>query len=118
MNKFIQLVFAFTFNYTNNEQEKYYSFVSGYKKLKIDYIYIPDISVETCNYLKKIYEWIYSTDKIEEKIIIVRNIISIFLCDECSSSYYHLILNNSKEIYESIQINFEVYLEGNVKRIF
>jgi len=67
--------------------------------------------------LFKIYEWVYS-DKNADRISIVRNITTIFLCEDCNCSYYELFLRNARRIYKSVLDNFDIYLKDNVKQYF
>jgi len=60
---------------------------------------------------------VYS-EKSPDRISILRNLTSIFLCEECNASYYELLLIKSKSIYKSVLENFELYFKENVKQYF
>jgi len=111
------LIIPFLSNFTETHKEITFSNIKGYKKLDISYKFEKKYINEQVKYLFKIYEWVYS-DKNADRISIVRNITTIFLCEDCNCSYYELFLRNARRIYKSVLDNFDIYLKDNVKQYF
>jgi hypothetical protein len=87
------------------------------KKVRIDFSKLDNYLFNEVKYLFMLYKWVYS-DNNSDRISILKNIITIFLCGECTTSYYTLLLRKSREIYKSVLNNFDIYLKENVKTYF
>lgn len=118
LSRTVNLIIPFISNYTNQENEQIFSYINGYKKIKIQYS--DDITTydnKMVYFLFKQYSWAYEGDN-SDKLSMLRNLMTIFLCEECENSYYQLLLNSSEEIYKSVKNNFDIYLKNNVKEYF
>lgn len=84
--------------------------LNGYKSVKFTIVF-DDIDIEKLDVFNKIFEWVYEDNKIEEKIELARNVISLYL-------------NNSEGLYvengiiDAIQSNYKIYLKDNVEKYF
>lgn len=88
----------------NNIQLK----ISGYKTLVYD-LNFNNLKLDSLDWYSKIFEWVYSEkNKIEDKIGIVRNILSIYLNENDFS-----ITNNT---YNSILSANKTYIKGNISK--
>jgi hypothetical protein len=117
--KTIELVVPFIADYTIADENNGHLIctINGHKKIDIhikgDLIY----NDKMIRFLYRQYDWVYkeySTDKLS----ILRNLITTLLCEDCNCSYVQLLLNKSNEIYNSVQKNFDIYLQKNVKEYF
>ncbi|WP_368489345.1 hypothetical protein [Clostridium sp. BJN0013] len=113
----VNLAIPFIANYTNKENNKICSYINGYKKIKIYYMDNIVYDNNMVYFLFKQYNWAYEGNN-SDKLSMLRNLMTIFLCEECESSYYQLILINSEDIYKSVKNNFDIYLKNNVKEYF
>lgn len=115
--KTVNLILAFISNYTNKEDEIIYSYINGYKKIKIQYVDNVIYENKMVYFLFKQYSWAYNGNN-SDKLSMLRNLMTIFLCEECENSYYQVLLCSSEDIYKSVQNNFDIYLKNNVKEYF
>jgi len=117
LEKSISIILAFISNYTNFEEEEICNTINGQKKIIIKHDCIATYSSNDVLYLYKLYQWSYAKDS-SDRVTILRNIITIFLCEQCNMTNYQFLLKNIQEIADSVYSNFEIYLQENVKQYF
>jgi hypothetical protein len=119
LKKSTNLIIPFIADYSEKDEvtNELLCNINGYKKIKVIINDCNSYDSKQVKYLFKLYKWVYA-DSNTDRICILRNIITIFLCGECVDSFYMQLLDKSYEIYKSVQNNFEIYLRGNVKEYF
>lgn len=110
---------AFIANYTNVDEQTgmLFSNINGSKKITVEYKNDVEYDIEMVKYIFQQYKWVYESNN-SDKIGILRNTISMFLCDECKYSCYELMINKAADIYYSTCKTFDNYLNGKVKEYF
>ncbi|MCR4436824.1 MAG: hypothetical protein QHH06_14480 [Clostridiales bacterium] len=116
LKKITDLVIPFFADYSISEHGDTLSTINGYKKIVIKYKSNLDYEFKQVKYLYKIYQWVYSDGSSSDKISILRNLSTIFLCEECNIDHYGLLLKKSYDIYKSVLANFNIYLKENVEQ--
>lgn len=118
LKKLMNIILPFICNYTNTDADKNktFSIINGQKKITIMYNSKANFT-ENVLTLYKLYKWAFNDDS-SDKLIILRNIISIYLCEQCKTSSYQSLINEAIEIDDSTRSNFEIYLKENVENYF
>ncbi|NOH14894.1 hypothetical protein [Clostridium cochlearium] len=117
LKNLVNLVIPHISNYVVYENGNFLNTINGHKKITIKINELDNYSQEQVNYLYEIYKWAY-TGKNSDKLGILRNLITIFLCEDCGRNYYELLLKKSKGIYNTAIKNFDIYLKENVEKYF
>lgn len=112
------LIISYLASATYVEQGETLTVISGLKKISFAIKGKENYNQENIDYLYKTYKWVYSDEYNSDKIYMVRNLLTVYLCDQCSKDYYSLILEKSKQIYDTTISNFDVYLKENVENYF
>ena len=120
-NNPLQLVFAtacilymysFIFDYSSIKEDIYEYKLNAFKSLKgqLNVVTLPIINVDikSRDSIYKVYQWLYLGGNNNDKINIVRNIISLNI------DKYTFSLNDS--VYDSILSNYKIYEKNNVKQ--
>lgn len=111
------LIIPYISSYVVEENKSIVCTINGHKKIDIVISQSETYNQKDVDYLYKIFNWAYSGEN-TDKISILRNLITIFLCEDCGSDYYSLILMKSKEIYSTAIKNFDIYFKENVEQYF
>lgn len=113
----VNTIIPYLSNYVMYEDNIMLGIINGRKKITIKIKELDNYNQEQVRYLYEIYKWSY-TGKNSDKLSILRNLITIFLCEDCGNNYYILLLKKSKDIYNTAIKNFDVYLKENVEQYF
>ena len=102
------LIYIFDISEINND--KIELLITGNKTLKYS-IDIKDIDISLGQYYYEIYNWIYAEKtKIEDRIVLSRNIITSYLKDGS--------LKINKSVFNSILSSNQIYIKGNISKYF
>ncbi|MDV3462291.1 hypothetical protein CMV04_14850 [Elizabethkingia anophelis] len=102
------LLISSIFDITDLSRECFTFKLNGYKSISSSY-YIKDITTNSLEDYYKIYQWIYSSGNIVDKIGLARNIISLHLKkDSC--------LELEGDVYESLRSSYKIYEKQNIKQ--
>ena len=113
----VNLIIPYISNYVIYENVDILSTINGHKKITIKIKELNNYNQEQVDYLFQTYKWAY-TGKNSDKLSILRNLITILLCEDCGNDYYSSILIKSKNIYDTAIKNFDIYLKENVEQYF
>lgn len=117
LEKSMDIILSFISNYSNFNEGKKFNVINGQKKITIEYDSTATYSNEDIISLFNLYQWAYKEETLD-RLTILRNIITIFLCEQCNTTNYKALLINIREIAESVYSNFEIYLKENVEYYF
>ena len=102
------LLVSAIFDITDLTKENFYFKLNGYKSIS-DSFRIEDINIANLGDYYKIYQWIYSSGNITDKIGLARNIISLhYKSTSC--------LELDGDVYESIKSSYKIYEKQNIKQ--
>lgn len=113
----VNITITYISNYVTCKDEDFFARINGQKKIKIKIKKLDTYNQVQVNYLFQMYKWAY-TGKNSDKLSILRNLITIFLCEDCGNDYYTSLLLKSKDIYKTSINNFDTYLKENVDKFF
>ncbi|GLI56996.1 hypothetical protein PM10SUCC1_25100 [Propionigenium maris DSM 9537] len=116
----VNCIIAYLANFTKkndvDSELTQHSYFVGKKKIGIKAKKsIPDITEAL--YLFKLYRWAYES-KTYERLGVIRNVVSVFLCNGNEDSNYFSLLKTAEKIYQSSQNNYDVYLNEKVDNYF
>ncbi len=113
----VNLIISFISNYIYTENNETLCIINGNKRIPIRLLDEESYNQNEVEYLFEIYKWAY-TGYNSDKLSILRNLITIIICEDCGVNSYKLLLSKSKEIYKTVVNNFEMYLKENVEQYF
>ena len=91
-------------NISSLNENKFYCQIHGYKNVALK----KQLSnVNTNDVLFAIYDWIYSSGSVVDKLLITRNVLSLYCQNEEIDSV-------KEDLFSSIKSNFQLYLRKNV----
>ncbi|WP_407495037.1 hypothetical protein [Elizabethkingia anophelis] len=102
------LLISSIFDITDLSKEHFTFKLNGYKSISGSFC-TKDISTNNLEDYYKIYQWIYNSGNIVDKIGLARNIISLHLKKE---SYLEL----EGDVYESLKSSYKIYEKQNIKQ--
>jgi len=102
------LLIVYIFDNTEINDNVFKTKLNGYKSFKYE-LNFDKLEVRSLNVYYKIYEWIYSeTSKVEDKLGIARNILSMYLEKEN--------LDVNMDVFSSILSANNTYIKGNISK--
>ncbi|WP_410497006.1 hypothetical protein QTL86_09050 [Cellulosilyticum sp. ST5] len=116
--KIIEMIIPCISDFTDRTGEEICSTLNGSRKIEIKYKFEDIKDITSMKNLFDIYNWIYGGKLNADKFYIARNLLSISLCSNCTKKSFEILIENSKEIYDSIIANYDKYLIGNVEVYF
>lgn len=96
------------FDITDLSTKSFFFKLNGYKSIS-NTLDIAVLSTNSVQQYLRIYEWIYSSGSIVDKIGLARNIISLHLRKDSS-------LDLDGDVYESLMSSFKIYERQNIKQ--
>lgn len=114
----IKLLIPFIASATYNDGNNIAIVINGHKKIKFFLNRDIKFTSDSVKYLFDTYKWIYDDNYNSDKMYILRNLITVYLCDECSKDYLSMIIDHARDIYDTTIKNFDIYLKENVEKYF
>ena len=112
-------VFLMCLHFISNISTKDEFSIHGYKNIRIKVCpeAMTSISNESVALIFSIYENIYSSQSSQtlDKLLIVRNVMSVHLPDECDIK---VLANSLSEIFSSVSANYDSYVQDKIKSFF
>ncbi len=99
---------CFLLDYTFEEQNYLSYKLNGFKSIAGKWALVQDINENTANVINRIYTWGYNGGDIDDKILIIRNILSLNV-DPAS-----LVLHSNT--FDAILSNYKIYQKENVRQ--
>ncbi len=113
----VNMTIPYISNYVTYRAESSFVKINGQKDIRINIKELNSYEQLHVNYLFQLYQWAYTGEN-SDKLSIIRNIITILLCEDCGNDYYTSLLLKSGDIYKTSINNFDTYLKENVDRFF
>lgn len=117
-NLFILFLILYISNYSSIQGNTIYSKISTNKSIQL-VINLDNLNIAYSNYedLIQLYYLSYNSLNIQN-IYLIRNMLTIYLCEDCNGNAFLLLFQKSNLILDSAKQNLHVMTIGNVEKYF